>query len=132
MTEKELLVELAKAWNHQNASYIENLMDDGFKYTSQWVFEEMVGKEKYLEYIGAKFQKIREGIAQNGDTVEAEIGFCTQMEPAKPCIVLSQTSNGATHKVTILITALNGLIKSIGVCGIPEPESARLTGEVPK
>ena len=94
MTEKDLITLLAKSWNNQSISYIANLLHDGFKYTSQWVFDEMVGKEKYLQHMDAKFQRIREGIMQNGDSIEAAIGYCTQVELDKPCIVLSHTIDG--------------------------------------
>jgi hypothetical protein len=132
MNEKDLIIQLAKAWNNQDTSFIANLLHDGFKYKSQWVFEEMVGKEKYLQHMDAKFQRIRDGIAQNGDRIEAAIGCCTQVEPDKPCIVLAHTIGGETNKVTLLIKAENSFIKQIDVCSIPEPESARLTGEVPR
>jgi len=131
MTEEDLIKELAKAWNNLNVSFIENLLIDDFRYASQWVVEEMKGKDNYINFISTKFQKIRESIAENGDKIIAEIGYCTQGFPNKPCIVLTQISGNEKSPATLLIETDNGLIKRIDMCAIPAPETAKLTGLIP-
>jgi hypothetical protein len=131
MTEEDLIKELAKAWNNLNVSFIENLLIDDFRYSSQWVLEEMKGKDNYINFISRKFQKIRESIAENGDKIIAEIGYCTQGFPNKPCIVLTQISGNEKSPATLLIETDNGLIKRIDMCAIPAPETAILTGLIP-
>jgi hypothetical protein len=132
MTEEDLIKELAKAWNNLNVSFIENLLIDDFSYASQWVLEEMKGKDNYINFISTKFQKISESIDQKGDKIIAEIGYCTQGFPNKPCIVLTQISGNEKRLVTLLIETDNGLIKRIDMCAIPAPETAKLTGLIPK
>jgi hypothetical protein len=131
MTEEDLIKELAKAWNNLNVSFIENLLIDDFRYASQWVVEEMKGKDNYINFISTKFQKIRESIAENGDKIIAEIGYCTQGFPNKPCIVLTQISGNEKSPATLLIETDNGLIKRIDMCAIPAPETVNLTGLIP-
>jgi hypothetical protein len=131
MTEEDLVKELAKAWNNLNVSFIENLLIDDFRYASQWVVEEMKGKDNYINFISTKFQKIRESIAENGDKIIAEIGYCTQGFPNKPCIVLTQISGNEKSPATLLIETDNGLIKRIDMCAIPAPETVNLTGLIP-
>ena len=132
ITEEDLIKELAKAWNNLNVSFIENLLIDDFSYASQWVLEEMKGKDNYINFISTKFQKISESIDQKGDKIIAEIGYCTQGFPNKPCIVLTQISGNEKRLVTLLIETDNGLIKRIDMCAIPAPETAKLTGLIPK
>jgi hypothetical protein len=131
MTEEDLIKELAKAWNNLNVSFIENLLIDDFRYASQWVVEEMKGKDNYINFISTKFQKISESIAQNGDKIIAEVGYCTQGFPNKPCIVLTQISGNEKSPATLLIMTDNGLIKRIDMCAIPAPETVKLTGLIP-
>ena len=132
ITEEDLIKELAKAWNNLNVSFIENLLIDDFSYASQWVLEEMKGKDNYINFISTKFQKISESIDQKGDKIIAEIGYCTQGFPNKPCIVLTQISGNEKRLVTSLIETDNGLIRRIDMCAIPAPETAKLTGLIPK
>ncbi len=130
-SELELIVEVAKSWNNLDVSYIHSILIPDFRYASQWVFEEMCGKEKYLEYLSSKFLKIKEGIEKRGDKLTAEIGYCTIWKIGKPCIVLTQYSEGVARPATLLIESENGLITRIDLCGIPEPETAKLTGNIP-
>lgn len=132
MTEKELLINLAKAWNNLDVSFIENLLIDEFKYASQWVFDEMNGKINYLDYLSAKFESIKNGIKENGDEIFAELAIVTEGFPNKPCIVLTQIRGNNVMKVTLLIEAMNEMIGRIDMCAIPTPESAILTGLIPK
>jgi hypothetical protein len=131
MTEEDLIKELAKAWNNLNVSFIENLLIDDFRYASQWVVEEMKGKDNYINFISTKFQKIRESIDLKGDKIIAEVGYCNQGFPNKPCIVLTQISGNEKRPTTLLIETDNGLIKRIDMCAIPAPETVNLTGLIP-
>ena len=131
MTEEGLIKELAKAWNNLNVSFIENLLVDDFRYASQWVLEEMKGKDNYINFISTKFQNISESMAQKGDKIIAEIGYFTQGFPNKPCIILTQISGNEKRSTTLLIETDNGLIKRIDMCAIPAPETVKLTGLIP-
>ncbi len=131
-TEIELLIEYAKAWNNQDARYLEPILNNNFRYASQFVFEEMVGKEKYLNYIKGKFLVIRKNIEEKGDKMKAEIAYCTYGFPNKPCIVLTQISGNTKRPATLLIKVEDDLIIRADLGIIPTPESAKLTGQIPK
>jgi hypothetical protein len=131
-SELELITEVAKSWNNLNISFLEPILAEDFVYNSQWVFDEMKGKQAYLKYISGKFLAIIEGIEKKGNKIIAEIGYCTYGYPGKPCIVLTQTTYEKIQSVTLLIEAENNVITKMDLCGVPAPETAKLTGIIPK
>ncbi len=50
---------VCRAWYELDAKILEPVLADDLHYSSFWVFEEMHGKERYLEYISAKFRLLR-------------------------------------------------------------------------
>lgn len=97
------------------SSKLSYLADD-FEYTSQWVFETLRGKEKYMEYLGGKFSSI---LRDATSIPTAEIAYFKKgvMRQNKPCIILSQKGN----KVCIMIEIKDGKITNADLVGIPSP-----------
>lgn len=59
----------AKAYNSFDVSELEALIDENVRVSSMWVFEDMEGRDTYLEYLRKKLTTIR-----NSDSVvRAEI-----------------------------------------------------------
>jgi hypothetical protein len=123
MTETELLNEYCKCWNNLDVKIIEPYLDDEVEYNSQWVFETIIGKETYLNYLTPKFDTLK-------STPDLELNAFVGYFPKeyygikKPCIVLTQKNSNKTIKVSILIKVKNGKISSIDMCGIPNPNGA--------
>ena len=59
----------AKAYNSFDMTDVEPLIDENVRYSAMWVFEEMVGRVNYLDYLRAKLGAIR----NSGLLVSAEI-----------------------------------------------------------
>tara|TARA_R110001592_G_scaffold237306_3_gene496117 strand:+ start:21200 stop:21583 length:384 start_codon:yes stop_codon:yes gene_type:complete len=124
LTNKELVIEFAKAWNNLDSSFISELMDEDFHYASQWVMNEIDNKSEYLKYLDNKFS----AIAKSEGSLVAELG----MSGRNYCLVLSQVQRGSTSKVTFLITTKNGKLVRADTCKIPTPESIKLLNVVPR
>ena len=121
---KELVTEFAKSWNHLDSSFIRDLLVPDFHYASQWVFDEIKNKEDYLTYLDKKF----EAIANSGAHLVAELGKYEN----KYCLVLHQIQLGKTSKVTFLIETKNGKILRADTCMIPDPKEIKMLNIFPK
>lgn len=53
-SEKELVTEYAKAFNHLDIKFIKDIVDDDFYYTSHKVYGEMNGKKRIFRLFEAK------------------------------------------------------------------------------
>ncbi len=126
MNEQELLTEYAKSWNNLDISYIENHLHEDMEYTSQWVLETMYGKDRYLKYLEAKFNTIRNGI----NIPTAELGFfkVSYKRINQPCLVLTQ----GDFKASLIVEIKDKKLYRIDMVGVPAPESAVLLGIVPR
>ena len=115
----------ARALNNLDPTHLEPwLHPDDFTSSSQWVMEEMKGKEAYLDYLKGKFETIR----GSSSPVWAEIGY-TKAFGAGDCVIIAQKD----HKnlvATVLIKMEADKIKSISMCGIPSPTSVTEPGNI--
>ncbi len=115
----------ARMMNTLDFSHLEPWLAENMSYGSQWVFEEMHGKQNYADYIQKKLQAIR----KDGARVWAEIAY-TDAFGAGPCVILAQ-GNETDLTATLLITLRDGKIESMHMCFVPDPRSCRRTGERP-
>ena len=121
---KELVTEFAKSWNHLDSSFIRDLLVPDFHYASQWVFDEIKNKEDYLTYLDKKF----EAISNSGAHLVAELGEYEN----KYCLVLNQIQLGQSNKVTFLIETKDGKILRADTCMIPDPKEIKMLNIIPK
>lgn len=124
--EAELLFEICKCWNNLDTKYLEPILASNVEYTSQWVFESIIGKQKYIDYLNGKFSAIKNDIVNS--KLYADIGYFKgkYYSNEKPCLVLTQYKSNETVKVSIVIEHKKGLINKIAMCGIPNPNGAEL------
>lgn len=108
----QLLTQVATAYNTLSASLFEPIIADDFVYESQHVFEPMVGKNNFMEYITGKFKTIQ----KTGATIFAELG-CSDSDNIN-CIILAQGDK--EKKVALLFITLNaaGKIQNMEMCTI--------------
>ncbi len=79
------LTAYAEMMNTLDIKCVESFLSIDLRYNSQWVYEEMIGKERYLEYMLGKFEMIKE----SGSRPFAEI--CDLEEyPFGSCVVVAQ------------------------------------------
>ena len=121
----------AKAYNSFDMTDLEPLIDENVRYSSMWVFEEMVGRVNYLDYLREKLVVIR----NSGLLVSAEIAETRPypMYPLReqPCVYVRQQSGDETREAVVLFEVDNGRITQISMTGIPIPSTVYRTGEIP-
>ena len=117
----------ARMINTLNADHLEPWLRDDLTYTSQFVFEDMEGKTRYMDYIRKKLDAIR----RSGIVTVAEIAY-TDIFGAGHCVAVGQDEeNGKAFGATLLIKMKDGKIREMSMCGVPAPSECRLTGERP-
>lgn len=125
LSQEEALRAYARMLNHLSVDYLEPLLAEDFHYTSQKVFEEITSKPQYLDYIAAKLANIK----SSGDRVWAELAELRTW-PGGPCLVIAQGDKN-NIVATLLVEVDGQKIKRCDMCIIPEPQSAKRTGEYP-
>jgi len=116
----------ARMMHHLSADYLAPLLADDFHYASQWVFEEIQSKQQFLDYIGPKLEAIK----ASGNRVWAELAEL-QTYPGGPCLVMAQ-GDKSNISATVLVEVAGNKIKRLDMCFVPEPQSARGSGEYPE
>lgn len=122
LTQEEALREYARMMNTLEVGRLADLLAEDFRYSSQWVFDEIASREAFLDYISRKLLALRE----SGVAVFAEMGSC-----GRPCVVLSQGSR-QNRIATVLAEVKDGELARLDMCLVPPPESVRGTGELPR
>lgn len=114
---------IAYAYNSLNVPLIETLLADDLLYSSQWVLDDMRGKQAFIDYLSAKFHTI----ANSGSAVFAELAT----HRGKHCIIIAQGSK-ENPVATMLVKTIGSMIAEIHLCEVPHyTECARL-GVYPK
>ncbi len=121
-----LIIEYAKAFNYLDVNYIKDLLNDDFRYSSQWVFKEIESKKEYLDYLENKFKVIENSTKK----VVARMGLYKN----KSCIVLYQidlSKKNKTQIATLFINEEKGKIKKADMCMIPDANEMQLLDIIP-
>ena len=120
----------AKAYNSYDMTDLEPLIGENVRYSSKWVFDEIVGRTDYLDYLRGKLLAIR----NSGLLVSAEIAetrpYPMYQMPEQPCVYVCQQSGDETREAVVLFATDNGLITHISMTAIPIPATVFRTGEV--
>ena len=125
ITELDALKAYAEMMNTRDTKGIAPLLSPALRYNSQWVFEEMVGGDRYCEYMQAKFAKMDE----SGSFPYAEIGELDEY-PFGNCVIMAQGEKDNLI-ATVLVKVEGDRISAIDICAVPDPQRARRTGEYP-
>ena len=113
---------LAHAYNTLNASFLEKLLSADMLYTSQWVLDEMHGKQAFLNYLSAKFSTITKA----GSAIIAELATYQ----GKHCLVIAQWSK-VNPVATMLVKTIGSLISEIHMCEVPHYTECERLGIYP-
>lgn len=125
LTKEDALRAYARMLHHLSVDYLEPLLAEDFHYASQKVFAEITSKEQYLDYMRGKLETIK----RSGERVWAELGEL-QAWPGGLCLVIAQGDKD-NLVATVLVEVERQKIKRCDMRIIPEPQSAKRTGEYP-
>ncbi len=81
----------AEAWNTLDCYTFARLLSPNAKYASQYVFDEIAGRDAIRDYLCAKFKAVKD----TGGMVKAVVATATTSFPGKPCVLLIQNSTDA-------------------------------------
>ena len=125
LTEADALRVYARMINTLDASHIESLLDDNFRYSSQWMIGEITSKDDFLDHIKSQLIEIK----QSGVKAYAEMAIVSAWGHNE-CIV---TAEGDKENLiaTVFATVRNGKILRIDVCATPNPAETMRSGEYP-
>lgn len=114
LTEREAALAYASAWNRLDCSDFLKLLDEDARYTSQWVLEELVGKEAIANYLIRKM----ETVGHSDKPVVAATGISRAGFVGRDCVLLRQ-GGASTASATAIFEVAGGKIKKIDLC-IPD------------
>lgn len=114
MTELDAAKCYAEGWNSQDFEAFFQCLAPDAKYASQWVFEELEGKEAISEYLTGKLQSV----IKSSSVVFAELGKTSQGFAGRDCVALAQENKDVVTAV-VLFEVESQQIKRFDLC-IPE------------
>ena len=125
LTEIDALRAYARMMNTLDTSHIEPLLDEDFRYASQWMCGEIPSKQEFLDYM----ESILEPIRQSGGSAYAEIAHANAWGH-DDCVV---TAEGDKENLvaTVFAHVKDGKIRRIDMCCDPPPSATMRTGEYP-
>lgn len=120
----------AKAWNRLDPEPFLRLLAQDARYASQWVFDEMVGKEAIADYLREKMRMVKAHAVNNPQAqVRVEIGCLAPSAGSRPAAWMTQGATGQIQAV-VLFEVAEGLIRRYDLC-IPELTGVGRTGIYP-
>lgn len=125
LMEADALRVYARMINTLDASHIETLLDDNFRYSSQWMIGEITSKQDYLDHIKSQLLEFK----QSGVRAYAEMAVVSAWGHNE-CVV---TAEGGKENLiaTVFATVKNGKILRIDMCATPYPSETMRSGEYP-
>lgn len=101
LTEALAAKAFARAWNRLDPTEFIELLGPDARYASQWVFEELIGREAIADYLTGKMRNA-EAYAVNSSEhkVFAELGKTTKSFPGRDCVFMAQ---GRKESVTAAV-----------------------------
>lgn len=125
LSEKDGLEAYGRMLNTNDIEHVVGLLANDFRYRSQAVLTDLVGKEEFLTYMRGKLA----AIAGRADRPVAEMAYLPAMRD-RPCLVLFDNDTGQLI-CTVLAMVKDGKLGQIDLCIVPPPTTAVRTGEVP-
>ncbi|MEE4271571.1 MAG: hypothetical protein V2I67_07855 [Thermoanaerobaculales bacterium] len=122
----------ARAWalahNTLDPAHLVRLLHKDVRIASQTVLEEMVGPDRYLEYLNGTFATFK----RTGTEIRIELGETAPypMAPGapRPCAIAHRDGH---PEVTVLFQIEEDKIRRIDLCMIPPPQSCKGSGVSP-
>ena len=118
LSEIDASIAYAKAWNQLDAESLTGLLSDNVCYASQWVYEELEGKQSVAGHLTRKINAIKaSSLNASRHRPFAELVKTTIGGPERDAIGMTQLENDALDCLVLLETA-EGKISRIDICMI--------------
>lgn len=91
LSELDAAIAYANAWNTLDCTGFVSLLAPDAQYASQYVFDELTGRDAITEYLCGKFKTVK----STGVNVKAVLSTATISFPGKYCVLLMQGSENA-------------------------------------
>jgi len=112
----EILKIYAACWNSLDSSKLKIFLHEEVEYNSMWVFETIVGKQAFIDYLSGKLNTLK--LQKANTKIVAKLSMSSEWTShvLVPCLVITQQfQNGTTQKVSLFIEVDNGLITHINL-----------------
>ena len=130
VAEEQVVLAFAKAWNRLEPDGFLALLAPGARYTSQWVFEELVGAAAISDYLRRKMHTVRaRGVNDPDSRVRVEIDRTSHGEDGRPCALMTQGQSDEV-KAVVLFEVHDGMVARYDLC-IPQLVGDVRTGVFP-
>lgn len=130
LTEEDVVFAFAKAWNRLEPDGFLALLAPEVRYTSQWVFDELIGVPAITDYLMRKMWTVRNhGINNPNSRVRVEVGRTAHGEGGKPCAFMTQGQSGEVQAAVVFDVCGNQVLR-YDLC-IPQIVGAVRTGIFP-
>ncbi|MFW6227773.1 MAG: hypothetical protein ACOC31_06675 [Bacteroidota bacterium] len=104
-----LLVQLARAWNHLDAELLDPLLSPNMVYSSQWLDYTITGAHNYISYLTEKFAAIR--TTGTKTVTRAQMATLPKTSSnAQDCILLTQIAGSEIRQLLFFIQTQNSMI----------------------
>ena len=119
LTEAIAATAVARAWNRLDSTEFIELLAPDACYASQWVFNELVGKDAISDYLTEKMRTVKAyAVNSSAHKVFAELGKTTTSFSGRDCVFMAQGRKEAVTAV-VLFDVAGEKIKRYDLC-IPE------------
>ncbi len=122
----------AKAYNSFDMSDLEPLIAQNVRYSSMWVFDEIVGRTDYLDYLRGKLAAIQDSRSLLSAEIAETRAYPMYEMPEQPCVYVRQESGDKISEGVVLFVTESGLVTNISMTAIPIPATVFRTGETPR
>lgn len=130
LTEEKVVFAFAKAWNRLEPDGFLDLLAPDARYTSQWVFEELVGAPAISDYLMGKMRSVRaHGVNDPNSRVRVEIGRTVEGLNGRPCAFMTQ-GNANEVQAAVIFEVSGDNVSRYDLC-IPQLLGAVRTGVYP-
>lgn len=119
LTEAIAAKAFARAWNRLDPAEFIELLDTDARYASQWVFEELVGREAITGYLIGKMRNAKAYAVNSSEhKVFSELGKTRKNMSGRDCVFMAQGKK-ETVTAAVLFEVSDGHIKRYELC-IPQ------------
>ncbi len=123
LTEREAATAYARAWNRLDCGEYLHLLAEDACYASQWVFEELEGREAIEAYLVPKMATVKD----SGSRVYAELG---KTDTGRDCVLMAQDEK-ENIVATVLFEISGNKIQRYDMC-MPEITGGTGNGVYPR
>jgi len=130
LTEAIAAKAFARAWNRLDPAEFIEMLDTDARYASQWVFEELIGREAIAEYLIGKMRNAKAFAVNSPEhKVFAELGKTRKNISGRDCVFMAQGKKETVNAV-VLFEVGDGHIKRYDLC-IPQLLDVARSGVYP-